>query len=83
MTIHGDVFEAAKYLAARSVDGSFRPKEVKSLLVATGKEHNRRSVQGEIQRGCTNGSKCWGTVYARYERIKRGVYKLFEPGKKN
>ena len=78
-----EVFEAAQSLVARSKDGSFRPKEVKALMIARGTSYDPKTIQDELQRGCTNGSEGWGTMYPYYERIKWGVYKLFESGKKN
>jgi len=76
MTCHREVLEAAKSLAARSEDGSFRPKEVKALLIARGTEYDLKTIQDELQRGCINGPEGWATMHAYYERIKRGVYKL-------
>ena len=52
-------------------------------MIARGTSYDPKTIQDELQRGCTNGSEGWGTMYPYYERIKWGVYKLFESGKKN
>ena len=83
MAYNDDVFEAVKNVAAKNNGGRFRPKQIKSYLIANGFGCDPKTIQNELQRGCINGPKDWSKMYARYERIKWGVYKLFEPEKKN
>ena len=76
MKIHVDVLNAARVLAARTVNGLFKPIEIGDYLISKGIVHNRRSIQGELQRGCVNGGKNWVTMYPYYIRVEKAVYKL-------
>jgi TPR repeat protein len=76
MTYQNDVFKAAQIVAALSKDGRFRPKQIKSYLIAEGIGCDPKTIQNELQRGCINGSKDWAKMYSRYERTSWGVYRL-------